>query len=293
MQNSDTINLYRHRDFNEKINATVTFFRLHFRPLLMVQLRVSGLFALLMVVSSIYLGNRYASSGDWLGAESLESGQLLWNVITNVFNLLFTLSLGIVCFAYLKVYHSQAGQMDFPAVSRLAWPALASAFVLTLLYSLGVALGFVLLIIPGIYLAIRWSMTLPALIFEKSDPISVFGRSHQLIKGQWFPVFGYLLVISILSYLIRLVLELPAGILFGVDAMFQLTDEGFDPAVFGGWKYVVVVLATVVGAYLGNVFLYLGMAFQYFSLVEESDAEGLLQEIESLENQDKKDEGAY
>ena len=60
---------------------------------------------------------------------------------------------------------------------------------LYILWSLGVILGFFLLIIPGLILLARWSAAQGFLLGSGSGVIESFGRSWQATKGYAWPVF--------------------------------------------------------------------------------------------------------
>ena len=74
----------------------------------------------------------------------------------------------------------------------------------TILWYLGVALGWIFLVIPGIMLITMWSVALPALVADNTGITGAFGRSRALTKGLRWPVFGtlliFLIVISIVSF---------------------------------------------------------------------------------------------
>jgi hypothetical protein len=66
--------------------------------------------------------------------------------------------------------------------------------VMFLFNSLAVALGLVLLIVPGLYLAVALSMAFPALVLERQGPIEALGYSWRLVRGNWWPTNAILLV---------------------------------------------------------------------------------------------------
>ncbi|RWO58779.1 hypothetical protein [Mesorhizobium sp.] len=61
---------------------------------------------------------------------------------------------------------------------------LLPTFAIALLVGLGVGLGFILLIVPGIMLALRWSVAVPALVQERLGVFGSMARSHDLTKGK-------------------------------------------------------------------------------------------------------------
>jgi hypothetical protein len=78
---------------------------------------------------------------------------------------------------------------------RFALPVLGPLFGAGILAGIGVGFGFLLLIVPGLYLATIWAVIARRSIFD------AFGRSRQLVSGNGWPVFWTILV----AYLITIV----------------------------------------------------------------------------------------
>ena len=73
---------------------------------------------------------------------------------------------------------------------RFAATRLLPVIVLSFLYLLGLIPAFIALIIPGIWLAVAWSVSFPALLSEGIGPAAALSRSFRLVKGRWWPTFG-------------------------------------------------------------------------------------------------------
>ena len=71
-----------------------------------------------------------------------------------------------------------------------------------ILKGIAIAIGFVLLIIPGLFLLTIWAVTSPSIVAERRGIIDAFGRSAELVRGNGWPVFGAILV----AFLIALVI---------------------------------------------------------------------------------------
>ncbi len=66
-----------------------------------------------------------------------------------------------------------------------------------ILYALGLIFGFVLLIVPGIILMVRWVAVLPSVIDRDRDAIGSFGDSFDMTNGHSWSVFGAGLIVVI------------------------------------------------------------------------------------------------
>lgn len=87
----------------------------------------------------------------------------------------------------------------------------ASPFILPLigfgiLFGIGVTIGFLLLVVPGLILLTFWSAGAPAIVVEGIGPIDAFKRSWQLVRGDAWAVFGVLLVVFLIVIVIGVVL---------------------------------------------------------------------------------------
>jgi hypothetical protein len=87
-----------------------------------------------------------------------------------------------------------------------AAPAIGPLIVFGILSAIGVGIGLILLIIPGLILATFWSLGPPAIVVERAGPIEAFGRSWHLVRGNAWSVFWTLLVVLLILIAIGIVL---------------------------------------------------------------------------------------
>jgi hypothetical protein len=73
---------------------------------------------------------------------------------------------------------------------------------LAILMSLGMMIGFLLLIIPGFILFAMWFVATPPCVVEQLGPFRSLGRSSQLTKGHRWKVFGLFIVLLLISAVI-------------------------------------------------------------------------------------------
>jgi Membrane domain of glycerophosphoryl diester phosphodiesterase len=120
--------------------------------------------------------------------------------------------------AYLGEHAGVAESLRY-AVARLL--PLIVAYILVVII---VVLGLVALIIPGIWLAVKLSMVFPAVVFERTGPFAAIGRSWALTKGNWWRVFGTLLVVFLITFVLQIVLAgVVGGLLAAGDSVSELT----------------------------------------------------------------------
>ena len=109
--------------------------------------------------------------------------------------------------AYLGEEVSWRSSLRF-ALRRL--PALVGLSILT---GILVGLGFVLLVIPGIYLLVAFTVAVPVLLVEGAGPARALGRSRELVRGRWWGTLG----VALVGYLlVSIVTSALTGIVVGV-----------------------------------------------------------------------------
>ena len=78
-------------------------------------------------------------------------------------------------------------------------PAIVPLLLAGLLAGLGIACGFLLLVIPGLFLITIWSVIAPVIVVEKTRVLEAFGRSRELVRGHGWTVFGIVIITALLS----------------------------------------------------------------------------------------------
>ena len=76
---------------------------------------------------------------------------------------------------------------------------LAAVLVAGLIAGIGIAIGFVLLIIPGLVLLTFWCVIVPTIVIEGKSAGESFGRSFDLVRGHFWRVLG-VIVLAVLIY---------------------------------------------------------------------------------------------
>lgn len=88
-------------------------------------------------------------------------------------------------------------------------PRMLSLIGAPILVGLTVLLGFLALILPGIYLAVALAFTTPVLILEGQTITAAMGRSRELVKGDWWRVFGIIILAGMIAFFVSSVIALP------------------------------------------------------------------------------------
>jgi hypothetical protein len=121
-----------------------------------------------------------------------DSTGLLAIIVIVVTFLSVIITIGALSKSLLDTYTGHASgwrhSLEFAAdrVGPLSWLAIISGMLL--------AIGYILFIIPGIFLTVAWIAAIPVVMFEGSSAFGSLRRSSELVKGRWWATFGALLL---------------------------------------------------------------------------------------------------
>jgi len=229
------------------------------------------------IISTILTADYTVSSFDF-GADSSQTPQEALDELNQYIGglamsgLLQLCAVGLAtaaCFrAIAQAYLGESA--DWRESLRFATRHIPSLLLLTLLYVLGVGLGTVLFLAPGVWLYVAWAFALPILLVEGLRGRKALGRSFELVKGRWWKTFGTLIVGFILAAIISTLMQ-------GVFLIGMVFGEDNDAVVL-----VLSAIAGIVGLAVSTPFQAALLTVLYFDLrvrKEGFDLELLAQEI--------------
>ncbi len=139
----------------------------------------------------------------------------IWSIIFGIASFVVSVFINIAQ-ANVGLKFVSGETADFPDLVD-KYPKFLDVLVGMILYGLIVLAGFILLIIPGIYWAIRYQFFTYLIIDQDLGPVDAIKRSGQLTRGVWWHMFGLwwtILGINILGFLACCV-----GMLFAVPVI--------------------------------------------------------------------------
>jgi uncharacterized membrane protein len=153
---------------------------------------------------------------------------------------------------YVAVSDLEGRRPDLGEIIGVSLRKMLPTIGLMILWALGVTFGLILLIVPGIILAMVWSASLPAVVAEQPGVFGAFSRSRDLTRGNRWRIFGFL----ILVWLAASILE---GVIIGVIGVAGLMagHQGPNP--------LSIVLLSLLGAAY-SVVLYVALAAIFVQL---------------------------
>jgi uncharacterized membrane protein len=85
--------------------------------------------------------------------------------------------------------------IDLGEALRVALGRLLPIIGVAICVSIGVFLGSLLLIVPGLILMTMWYVATPVCVVEQKGPLASMGRSSELTKGHRWKIFGMILLV--------------------------------------------------------------------------------------------------
>jgi hypothetical protein len=90
--------------------------------------------------------------------------------------------------------------------------------------------GLLLFVIPGICLAVMWSVCVPVIVIERAGPLAALGRSRELIRGYGLSVFGRLVGLALIQSVVSMVVR--AAVAWLPAAWQLVVEQGVTYALF-------------------------------------------------------------
>jgi hypothetical protein len=90
---------------------------------------------------------------------------------------------------------------------RAAVPVIGPLVVAGILAGIAIGIGLLLLIVPGLFLLTIWAVLAPVIVVERKDAMSSFGRSRELVRGHGWQVFGVIVILFLLQFLVTGVIQ--------------------------------------------------------------------------------------
>jgi ABC-type multidrug transport system fused ATPase/permease subunit len=107
---------------------------------------------------------------------------------------------------------------------RSVTPVLGPLVLAGILAGIGVGIGLLLLIVPGLFLLTIWAVVAPVVVLERKGALDAFGRSRQLVKGHGWQVFGVIVALFLLQFIVTAVIQAIANGISDSFAAYALSD---------------------------------------------------------------------
>jgi hypothetical protein len=316
MERFSAIDYHQERDFSKKLNATFEFIRQNFKSLVKSILVIAGPPVL---IASMIIGSFMGEFFKLIQATTLNPGdtETIQSYFTSV-GFWLQLVLMMIFFGvssvmtiatinnYIVLYgEKQTNQIEVSEV----WERVRSSFMMyftTMFFFFLMAIAmYILLIIPVVllaavspglivigmmlmfvvffYLTISVSLTFIVRTYERKGFLDSIGRSFKLVQGKWWSTFGLIVVLYLIMMVISYIPMMPWYIMTVISTLHNTSSDTLQtPTPMGEMTtiifFVLYYMIQMVLATLPNI----GIAFQYFNLVELKEAKGLINKIDTL-----------
>ncbi len=135
---------------------------------------------------------------------------------------------GIIMMA-IKQYHGET--VDFKSVFNYFYMTGKLALAGVIIYVLTV-IGFLLFIIPGIYVSVAYAFTIPLIVDKNMDVWEAMELSRKTVTKHWFKVAGLMGLLSIIVFISAIPLGI--GLVWTIPLMFVTLYGLAYPVMFEG-----------------------------------------------------------
>lgn len=277
---SNYIELRKVRDFSEVISTGFQFIRQNwkalYRPLLFYYLPP-------YVAASFFLGRFLRNVGMSTATGSTAGlvsgmGSMLFGYLLMV---LASVLMYAIVYEFMAFYLMNRGLVPGAGeVGRRALRRSPSYLAVIIVAGIITSIGLVLFILPGIWLAVLFSLALPVLAFGSGDIGDGISRPFKLVRGQWWVTFGLIVVLAMLITFISYIIYLPLMLLTGFGAMSGAT--GMEDPESLGWLMSLFMMGAGVVNMLLQPFLLVPIGFHALSLMEAQEGQGLMERVDAV-----------
>lgn len=209
-----------------------------------------------LVMQPMMLESMQASMAGAQPGLSIFSSAFYWLSIALT---LLALGLGWAGGIHGLLTQARTGSNDLASCFQAGFAWFLPTLGLTILWWLGVAVGWVFIIVPALILMSMWAVAVPAMIGEGIGVFDSFGRSRFLTRGHRLSIFGVLFLLAIVYYILAFLI---AGTAIGgafLSGKIDLQEIGQTSMLLllisipSSWVSGMLIKAVVVSLYLETV----------------------------------------
>jgi hypothetical protein len=270
--NENKTEFYKEREFGEYIGIPITFFIQEFKLLIKSLLIFVGPFVLLEVILSYYLKFEIEQNFFSILSSNGLNNYSGYTFIFQILQLFQSVMLSSLIGVYIKLYiASGRGTYDisdiWEGIKRFYFAVLGGQILAGLI----IIVGFLLIIFPGIYVAVVMSLLFPIIIFEEEGVGKSVSRTFEVIKGNWWTVFGAYIIFFIIIVIVLAISGLLIGAIFGL---------------FGGFHYLTSGFTGIIELITSSIFSILSVLL-YTSFSDKKEKPDLLSRINQISQSDE------
>lgn len=277
MNQMSKLTLTRPRDFGDLITDSFGYVRTHYRSL---GKAVLYFVVPIIAVSSLFFG-QYMQQIASIQADpdSLDSISAMFTSLggSGIFGMLASAAMSVVVFNHMALVAESDGNnvtvhQIWERFKSDIWAIIAIS-ILTFIFTF---LGMIAFFIPGLYLAIKFTLIPAAYIKERIGISDAFSRSWHLTTNFWWFTLGLIIVMGLLVSFMSYFLAIPI-MLTSMFVEFAGGQAGIDTVI------TIIYATAVLLGYLFYALLYISIGLHYFNLVERKEGSTMKQRIDQIQ----------
>ncbi|MFI8378231.1 hypothetical protein [Leeuwenhoekiella sp. NPDC079379] len=279
----ELIHFKKQRELGDILSDTFKFLRLEYKPLFKALMRNAAIPFIILIAISAYF-NTLISDFSELTSGNFDVSVMLLSILGMFIALLFYYAIlyGTIL-NYIKLYIKNDGNVNPDVLNTNVRNSLGNLTGLSFLSAMLLMAGFVLCILPGVYISVPLSLTFAILVFNDKSAVDAISDSFRLVKGEWWMTFATILVMGLLLYVANIVFSVPV-IIYSLVKTFTSADQisQGDMSSMIDWVYITLnAISTAIQYILAGVYA-IAIAFIYFNLNEKINQTGTFETIDSI-----------
>jgi hypothetical protein len=273
------------RGFSDCISTTFDFVRMNYKTLLKIFIRIPGP---LILIASVIIAYSFT---DLLKLQEMSLSNQSGDIPTDYFSGSALIFLGFILFGaasllytasineYVVMYEKSDDPTVIPvkdifrkAKSRF-WTYVGAAILAGII----VMAGMLILFLPGIYFAVSLIFIFIIISVENLSVGNAISRSFVIIRGNWWSVFGFIIVMGIIVMALSYLIQIPILIL-NTFLILKQTHGYLYSGLYILSTSISYIIYTAISALTA-----ISLAIYYFSIVEKKEQVGLQQEISKMD----------
>jgi hypothetical protein len=259
-------NALRPLTVGELLDRTFFLYRRHF--LLFV-----GIAALTNLILLVFQLAQVVLSPTTIGGAITTLFWLLATILIYFITIAVSQGATIIAVSQLQLDRETSASASFAAIR----PRIGELSLIVFGMGVRILVGFLLLIVPGIYLAIVWSLAIPVAVLEGRDLTRSLARSSELTKGHRGRIFVVYSLLLVLVYIVTVLLQTPTL------AVVAIWAGALSAAEMPAWASVVIALSNFITTSLVSPIMTIALSLVYYDERVRKEAFDLQHMMEELD----------
>lgn len=302
--------MYAKRSFGDKMNASFDFIKENWKPLFKFTTYLILPLCLIQALSlndvmgrsmAIAMTNTNTSDLNLLA----QYGQTFWMSygLSILCSIIGSIILSSMIYALIRTYNEREERLEGITLSALKplllknmgkmlkmilLAMLLMIIAVMVLVLLATLTPFTLILTIPLFIACMVPMALlsPIYLFENIGIWAAFKKTFRLGVATWGGVFAISLIMGFIGGILQGIAMLPWYVATIVKYFFAMSDSGSVVTVspvYNFFLYLLGILQTF-GAYIGSIFMIVGLAYQYGHASEVVDSVSVEEDIDNFDN---------